>query len=144
VIREKSRCGLFFSDNSVYENGIPKLSGESTESCQYYAFFTGIATPEEDAELWSVLLDKFGPKRDRETVYPEVSPSNAFIGNYLRCEILRRYGLREKLSEDIIDYFLYMAERTGTLWENDTTTASCNHGFASHVLVWLDYLGYLE
>ena len=28
-----------------------------------------------------------------------------------------------------------MAERTGTLWENDTPHASCNHGFASHAAV---------
>jgi alpha-L-rhamnosidase len=25
-----------------------------------------------------------------------------------------------------------MADRTGTLWENDGAYASCNHGFASH------------
>ena len=28
-----------------------------------------------------------------------------------------------------------MAELTGTLWENIGTTASCNHGFASHAAV---------
>jgi alpha-L-rhamnosidase len=28
-----------------------------------------------------------------------------------------------------------MANLTGTLWENIGTTASCNHGFASHVAV---------
>jgi alpha-L-rhamnosidase len=28
-----------------------------------------------------------------------------------------------------------MAELTGTLWEKIDTTASCNHGFASHVAV---------
>ncbi|MFY8053526.1 MAG: hypothetical protein ACOVP2_12965, partial [Armatimonadaceae bacterium] len=32
-------------------------------------------------------------------------------------------------------YFGYMAERTGTLWENTDSSASCNHGFASHVAV---------
>ena len=26
-----------------------------------------------------------------------------------------------------------MADRTGTLWENDGAYASCNHGFASHI-----------
>ena len=30
-----------------------------------------------------------------------------------------------------------MAQKTGTLWENDGDYASCNHGFASHVAVWL-------
>jgi alpha-L-rhamnosidase len=32
-------------------------------------------------------------------------------------------------------FFLYMADLTGTLWENIGTSASCNHGFASHVAV---------
>ena len=45
--------------------------------------------------------------------------------------------------EDIRGFFLPMAEKTGTLWENMTPTASCNHGFASHVLVWLDRAGYV-
>jgi alpha-L-rhamnosidase len=47
------------------------------------------------------------------------------------------------MEEDIRGFFLPMAEKTGTLWEHMNTTASCNHGFASHVLVWLDRLGYL-
>lgn len=34
-------------------------------------------------------------------------------------------------------YFQYMADRTGTLWENDTICASCCHGFASYAAVLL-------
>ena len=30
-----------------------------------------------------------------------------------------------------------MAERTGTLWEMISPTASCDHGFASHAAVYL-------
>jgi hypothetical protein len=30
-----------------------------------------------------------------------------------------------------------MALTTCTLWENDSTVASLDHGFASHVIVWL-------
>ena len=30
-----------------------------------------------------------------------------------------------------------MAQRTGTLWENNEPTASCCHGFASVAAVWL-------
>lgn len=33
-----------------------------------------------------------------------------------------------------------MAEKTGTLWENISDTAGCNHGFASYVLYWLEQL----
>ncbi len=36
-----------------------------------------------------------------------------------------------------------MAERTGTLWENISTRASLNHGFASHIVhvLYRDVLG---
>lgn len=142
TIRQKSRMGLFFCDNSIYHDGTPILSGECTESAQYYAFFTGVATREEDAELWRTLVRDFGPERKDTGLWKEIWPSNAFIGNYLRLELLDRAGEYGKLKENILGYFGYMAEQTGTLWENDTPTASCNHGFASHVLVWLSHLGY--
>ena len=32
-----------------------------------------------------------------------------------------------------------MAALTGTLWENMTAVASCNHGFASYAACLLDY-----
>jgi alpha-L-rhamnosidase len=42
-----------------------------------------------------------------------------------------------------MDNFYYMAERTGTLWENIGAYASCNHGFASHIVhvLYRDILG---
>ena len=144
IIREQSRMGLFFSDNSVYKNGELTLSGECTETCQYYAFFTGVATPEEDGELFETLVKDFGPDRAKSGKWREIHPSNAFIGNYLRLELLSRNGIYDKLEENIRGYFDYMATLTGTLWEHKDITASCNHGFASHVLVWLDKLGYME
>jgi alpha-L-rhamnosidase len=51
----------------------------------------------------------------------------------LRMEILSRNGLSRQILDESIAYLLYMAERTGTLWENVGSTASCNHGFASHI-----------
>ena len=56
----------------------------------------------------------------------------------LRLELLYRAGLTDKVVENIDGYFYYMAQKTGTLWENDGDYASCNHGFASHVLYWLN------
>ena len=67
-----------------------------------------------------------------------------FIGNYLRLDILNREGCGTQLIENIRGYFEAMADQTGTLWENMTPTASCNHGFASHVIYWLDQQGLLE
>ena len=69
--------------------------------------------------------------------HPEIWPSNAFIGNYLRLECLAREGLVRNVLDETKGFFLYMAERTGTLWEMISPTASCDHGFASHAAVYL-------
>lgn len=110
--------------------------GHQSEACQYYAFFLGIADRESYPELWRTLVGDFGPERAADC-WPDVAPANAFIGDYLRLELLYLDGQREKLLADIRGFFLPMAERTGTLWENNLPTASCCHGFASHVLYWL-------
>ncbi len=142
VIREKSRMGLFFCDNAVYgEDGVARLSGECTEACQYYAFYMGIATKEEDDEFWNILVEDFGPEREEK--WKEIHKANVFIGNYLRLDLIMEAGLDEKLEDNIIGYFDCMALTTGTLREDLTSNGSCCHGFASHVLIWLDHLGYL-
>ena len=155
IINEKSFTEKgFYCDNAVYgEDGVARLSGKCTETCQYYAFFCGIATPEEKPELWQRMLHDFGPERivpnkwpefTPEAKWKEIYPSNAFIGNYLRLELLYLYGEHEKLIQNIKGFFTKMADLTGTLWENDSTTASCNHGFASHVVYWMDGMGMIS
>ena len=151
VIRQRSYDGQFFVDNEVYnEQGVPVSTGERTETCQYYAFFTGVATPETYPELWQRMVTEFGPgrvkvqdhggvwpRRENLAAWPDIWPSNAFIGNYLRLELLRREGMYDQLLQECTGYFHYMAKRTGTLWENTTEHASCNHGFASYAAVFL-------
>ena len=139
TIRTKAFNGKFFIDNAVYdENGTAVNTANPTETCQYYAFFTKTATKEAYPELWETLLNDFGPVRAKEDKYPDVPRSNAFIGNYLRLELLFNDKRYEKLTEEITSFFLPMAETTGTLWENMDGNASCNHGFASHVIYWLN------
>ncbi len=99
--------------------------------------FLDVASPKSRPELWRTLTSEFGPKRDTKTVHPDIHISNAFIGNYLRIEVLSRAGLITQILRESSSYFGYMAERTGTLWENTDSSASCNHGFASHVAVML-------
>ena len=65
----------------------------------------------------------------------DVAASNAFVGNYLRLSLLVREGLGDQLLREAEGYFSYMAEQTGTLWEHDTPTGSCSHGFASYATV---------
>lgn len=132
LIAQRSYNGEFFEDNEVYIDGILQKCGNTTETCQYYAFFTGVATPELYPELWNTLVTKFGPSKE-ESLYPKVYPSNAFVGNFLRLELLKDNRLYRQLIDEIKKYFLYMAETTGTLWEHIDTHASCNHGFASYI-----------
>lgn len=138
VIRERSFDGSYFVDNEIRgEDGLHP-TGERTETCQYYAFFFDIATPEQYPELWRILTEEFGPDRVKKGLHPDIYPANAFIGNYLRLDILTRYGLKERCLNEMEGYFYYMAEKTGTLWENITDYASCNHGFASYAAYLID------
>lgn len=133
TIRNRAFDGEFFIDNEVYKDGAPVKTENRTETCQYYAFFTGVATPKLYPELWSKLKNEFGPDRKKSGLYQEIYPSNAFIGNFLRLSLLEQNGIYGQLLREIKGYFLYMAETTGTLWEHIDTHASCNHGFASYV-----------
>jgi alpha-L-rhamnosidase len=108
-----------------------------TETCQYYAFFHGIATPKSHPELWKKLTDEFGPERQAKGLYKDVWPSNAFIGNLLRLIVLKREGHDDQVAREIRGYYLKMAKSTGTLWEHDRPEASCNHAFASALAILL-------
>jgi alpha-L-rhamnosidase len=144
TIREQSFNGEFFVDNAErLQNGELKITKNTSEVCQYYAFYFNVATPESYPELWRKLSSEFGPRRQKNGLYPAVYPANSFIGNYLRLEILSRYNLKAQLLAESIDFFDYMARETGTLWENISPHASCNHGFASHVVhvLYRDILG---
>lgn len=134
----------FYCDNAVRKDGKLVLSGERTETCQYYAFFFDCATPESHPWLWETMVKDFGYNRKETGKYPEIHFANAFIGNYLRLDLLDRYGLKDTLYDNIKGYFEYMADRTGTLWEHVDTYASCNHGFASHVVYWMKSMGIIE
>jgi alpha-L-rhamnosidase len=117
------------------QHGILQSSGECTEVCQYYAFFCGTASLQSHAKLWAYLLEQAGPNRTADC---PLHPANAFIGYYLRMDLLSRFGEGERLLDEMKRYFLGMAEATGTLWERDDERASCNHGFASFLCVLLD------
>lgn len=134
VIREQAFDGQFFIDNAVRVDGVLVPQPENrTETCQYYAFFLETAKPESYPELWKTLVGDFGPEREAKNLYEEIYPSNAFIGNYLRLELLSRYGEVDQMVRESVKYFEPMAQLTGTLWENVHTRASLNHGFASHI-----------
>lgn len=132
TVEKFSFNGKFFEDNMLREDGKYVRTGNTTETCQYYAFYFGIADADRYPELHETLLTEFGPKRDASRVYPLVYPSNSFIGNYLRMEILRLEGRTARILDESKQFFYFMAERTGTLWENNKPEGSLNHGFAAY------------
>jgi alpha-L-rhamnosidase len=135
-VREQSWDGSWFHDYAVRDkNGRLVLRPDRTEVCQYYAFFFGVASFESHSALWRTLVSDFGPRRREGNRHPDIWPANAFIGNYLRLELLSRAGCKRQALEEAVGYFSKMADRTGTLWEHDDTRASCCHGFASHLAV---------
>jgi alpha-L-rhamnosidase len=143
VIRRQSFDGDFFVDNAIRKLGKLTPTRNRSEVCQYYAFFLKTATQESYPELWRVLKERFTPKRKLTGAYPEIFQSRPFIGNVLRLEVLSQAGFSGQVLEESIDYYLGMAERTGTLWEFEGARASCNHGFGSHVahVLFRDVLG---
>lgn len=135
TIRRFAFDGEFFNDNMVMEDGHYVLTGNRTETCQYYAFYFHVADRERDPELFDTMLRKFGPARNFEKVYPDVYKSNVLIGDYLRLFILLREGFLEEVKQETVSYFYRMAELTGTLWEHDSVFASLNHGLTSCISV---------
>ena len=134
VIRKQSFDGEFFVDNAKRVDGKLQVTRNRSEVCQYFAFYFGVATRESHAKLWQTLARDFGPKRRATKAFPEVHPANQFVGNVLRMELLSQAGLCRQIAEEAFGYWLFMADQTGTLWENDGDYASCNHGFASHAV----------
>ena len=144
-IYEMSFQNGFFLENAVRnESGELEVTDKISECGQYFAFITGVADLERNEALWDILVNDFGYERRKSQKWSNVLFANAFIGNYLRMELLCRYGEKERLLNDIEEYFYYMAEKTGTLWEHEDGHESCNHGFASYVIYLLAQVGMIE
>ena len=143
VIRAQSYDGEFFVDNAVRQGGKLVATRNRTETCQYYAFYFETATVTAYPELWKKLSTEFGPPRRASKAFPDIPPSNAFMGNVMRIDLLSRAGLIDQLVDEVKIFFLPMAELTGTFWENMGNEASMNHAFGSQVIVHLlrDVLG---
>ncbi len=138
-IKKYAFDGDFFVDNLIRgEDGKLKQSGLLSEVCQYYAFWFDAISKSEYQRLYSELMNNLGVRR-KEGYRNDVAEANVFCGLYMRIDLLMRDGKKKEVLDECVKLFLPMAERTGTLWELNSPNASCNHGFASYVLVWLKY-----
>ena len=129
--------GTFYEDHALRENGQLVLKGHITETCQYYAFYFGVADKESRTDLYNILFYDFLDEEKRNGLYGYVAPSNMFIGDVLRLDYLHKNGENKKAVEECIDLFGRMAEKTGTLWEYEGAVQSCCHAFAAVCVCWL-------
>ena len=134
VIQKQSFNGSFFADNAIRQGNKLKLTKNVTETCQYYAFYFDIASPQTYPQLWQNLINNFGPLNRREQTYPKICPSALFFGKLLRLELLSRHDLAQQALNELIKIFEPQAIKTGTFWEHDTPKHSLCHAFGSHVI----------
>ena len=129
AIKELGWNGKYFVDNSCRDenNKLFRREENVTETCQYYALYLGF---DMGGDYSKRIIEEFGPLRPEDR-YPEIGRSNMFIGNYLRFFYLADVGEYDRVITECLEYFKKMEERTGTLWELDSPTASCCHGFTS-------------
>lgn len=126
AVRAQSFDGVQFRDHAMKRrDGAIDVRPESTETCQYYAFFSGTADFVRDAGLWSRLVRGERGSLKRAGLFP---------GMQLRFHCLARAGLPEVARKEALAYYADMADSTGTLWEHDAPKASCCHAFATGFL----------
>lgn len=140
-VRERVRAlafdGRFFVDNLVRDGeGRLVRTKNLTEVCQYYAFWFDCTDRAHYPALFEELTERLGGRR-AEGYLPGMEKPNVMYGIYMRIDLLMRAGERRKVLEECIQVFGKMAERTGTLWENNNISASCDHGFASYAARWI-------
>ena len=134
----------FFVDNLIRnEKGDIIPTENYTETCQYYMFFFKCADKHTHKELFDKMLNEYGKSDSSASggnpVKKQLTPSNMIYGVYMRLELLMREQKRVELLNECVRYFYDMTQKTGTLWENNTATASCDHGFASYVSRFIIY-----
>lgn len=128
----QSYDGQFFQDNRIRENGVLELKGHISEVCQYFAFFSGVATMESHETLFNLLIHKFGVFRKRESVFPEIDGANIITGLIMRLDLLNQCGEHSRVIQEVKEIFGVMAANTHTLWERVAPSNSCNHCIASY------------
>jgi alpha-L-rhamnosidase len=131
-VRELSWRDGVFVDHAVRDHHNQLVvRNDASEVCQYYAFFTGLATPGREKALWQRLV---------RADYGALFPANVFVGKIMRFQLLIENGEFEAARRELLKSYLPMAKMTGTLWELFQKNVSCNHGFTSYVAVLIDRL----
>ena len=132
---ELSFDGEKFLDHSVRNSeGVLENQPHVSAAAQYYAaLFGGIDLYNDKySKLLRHIKEDFAnlDKRDIDFV-----PVNAFVGFYLRMELLMRLGEKTLLEANVKEFFAETVKYTDTLWENRDRIGSFDHGFSSYVVL---------
>lgn len=132
TILRMSYNGEYFVDNAVREDGKLVVQNNISETCQYFAAFFDVVTRAENPDFYQRIITRFGAFR-AENAYPEIAPSNMFMGYVLRLALLDKEGECVLMLKECAKTFRGMAAATSTIWELFADNASCNHGFGAVV-----------
>ncbi|MBQ8893962.1 MAG: hypothetical protein IJ043_06085 [Clostridia bacterium] len=124
--------GEVFVDNALRtEQGLENTRNVS-EAGQYYAALFGkidLNSPKY-AQFKTNIYDSMADFQKKNEHF-EHCPADAFIGLYLRMNVLLNLEDPKLMAENLKGFFGGMCALTGTLWEYKTPTRSLDHGFAS-------------
>ena len=134
---ELSFNGEVFVDHACRgEDGQLENMKHISEACQYYAILYGGVDIDNEkySRLKNYVIDNFSSFDAGEYKF---CPINAFIGLYLRMNVLMNMGDGALLAENVKAFCLEMSRTTGTLWEYKDGRGSLDHGFASYIALTL-------
>lgn len=137
--------GEVFADHALrVEDGSYVVQKHISEACQYYAILYGGVELDDEryAALAAYVKDGFASFDAGENKF---CPINAFIGLYLRMNVLINMEDSRLMAENLKSFCLHMSRTTGTLWEyRDGVWGSLDHGFASYVALTVPFADSLE
>ncbi len=131
--KELSFNGEVFVDHAIRSaDGTLENQKHISEACQYYAILYGgvdLDAPEYK-KLKDYVIDDF------QSFVPDGNqfcPKNAFIGLYLRMNVLMNMKDSKLLAKNLETFCIDMSRTTNTLWEYRNGNGSLDHGFASYI-----------
>lgn len=131
--------GEVFVDHAIRnEDGVLENAPHVSEAGQYYAALFG-KLDLDSAKFTAFkagLQDGFTAFASRRKDM-EFCAVDAFIGFYLRLNVLLEMGDPALMDQNLKAFFGGMCATTGTLWEYKTPHKSLDHGFASYAAVTL-------
>ena len=137
--RELSFNGELFVDHAVRnEDGTYTNQLHISEACQYYAILYGGVSLDDPtyAKLRAHVIENF---ENFEAGEYKFCPKNAFIGLYLRMNVLINMGDCKLMADNVKSFCSEMSRVTGTLWEYKDGKGSLDHGFASYVALTIPF-----